>query len=824
MRALSQALPSFLRSDPLGGAGLWLLLLVSLSSMPLLALAALGQFRPLPLAAAALAVLLAAGAVIGLVGRPSAHLLPNPAARWEVPGLLAVLIIGAVLVLPPGEFVLGGWDPGVYFSSAVSLAQSGGLGLPEHLRLASGPAFSETFVARLPGLHPYLQPGFFWDQGGAQAVTQFPFLFTAWAGVAAHLAGPAGALYTAPVIFGLALLYFFLLARQLLGSAGGLAAVALLAFNAVQVWHGRLSFSEELLQALCFGGLWAGLRWRAGGSIMAGVAGGLALGLLPLVKLEGVVLTALAVAGLARLAPGHRETLRQPFWAALAGALLFTALYWGTAARLSVLDQFGNAWGFLALGVALVAAMVAAPALWGMVRTLMHAVQPRLKVPGVAPLIPPGLAVLAAGFTYAEAQAAPGPTVLGALWDGLYLSPLDGLLLAFLALAGRGNRGLLATAEAQVVLGVLAAASVLYLAIFFRYVEGWDRIPLFMWATRRLLPAPLPLLALLEAAAALSLVRLIPRSSAGSGHWPGLRGLALALAALALVLARWNDLAPVAAATEYQGAARVAVALARDTEADAVFLLDGDEAGIRFALPLYTLAGRLAFIPWNPEQATEGTHGLLREAQRLGQQVYYLSSQPGRVPPGLERYGPELVRHTRVRIPELERTSLHRPTGQASFYAHLALFRLGDGSAQGQQQLPLIISLGTEEFQGYQLLRRGFYPGEELPDGAAFRWTAAEASIALPPDTRPQRVALRLASGRPDTAGAVPVEIACGEGRATVQATAGFAESTVELSEGCLAPGQRVLTLRTTPWSPAAAGMALDTRSLGIMLSSVTFQ
>ena len=129
----------------------------------------------------------------------------------------------------------------------------------------------------------------------------------------------------------------------------------------------------------------------------------------------------------------------------------------------------------------------------------------------------------------------------GALVNGLYLSPLDGALAAAGLAAIWGFRRRL---RHQWVAGVLFAAGVLYLAIYFRYLGTADRIPLYLWATRRLVPTVLPALALLEAGGVLWLARHIPQ-----GRGPA--GIAIVVLALTIRLAGGSV---VREHTEYEGA------------------------------------------------------------------------------------------------------------------------------------------------------------------------------------------------------------------------------------------------------------------------------
>ena len=836
-------------TDLLEAAGLWTLLALGAFSLLLMLAALLGLFHgPVVLGAAALVI-------FGMLSlhrrRPPLRHQAGEAERsdvgsatsayrngpWPLVGLLTLLAAMAWLYLPPGEFVLGGLDPGVYLNSGAALAASGSFYLRDSLLADAGASAQAVFVAQDPGALPHLYPGFFWNFSRGAAVTQFPFLLTVWTAVGILVAGPLGGLSVPALVSMLAVVFFFLLARRLLGPLGGYAAAVLLAFNAVQLWHGRLSFSEELLQLFLFAGLWAGLRWRQEGHAVAALASGIALGALPLIKPEAVVLGLLALTALHWLPgpaekptapvrpPGHKWHLPQwsasgpwaaSFWAPYGVGSLLACINFGTAARPIVLDLAVRAGGLLLLGMLLTAAffltlklaLKAGPLVFRGEGLLQRWRPPNSLAYSFLAL--PALA--AAGFAYAESRAEVPPSFLGALWNGLFLSPLDGLLLALTPWAILQARPIRSRPVVAIV-GVLLAAGLLYLAVFFRYYESRDHLHLFMWATRRLLPAVLPLLALVEAWALLRLAGLLPT-----------RVLPLFLGGLLLLLAaRWPDLAPVAAAREYDGGLHAVEELAAQTEAEAVLLLDDDEAGVRFATPLALLAYRDSYVAQGAQDAAAGVDALIAAARAAGRPVYYFSSRPGGVARALQTHLPALVGRWSVDLPELERTSTARPRRQNRFHADFALFRVGADDAARSWTLPLVIDLGEEDFSTYALLREGFFPREVSTVGMSYRWTERRASLTIPPEVKPRWATLSASAGRPDAALPVEVTLSCGgEEQARLSLGNGFTAYTVELGPRCRSPGEGDLTLETSTWSPYSYELSADRRRLGLMLASIT--
>lgn len=265
-----------------------------LLSAVLLALAMAGLFAtPLILVATAIVALLTVFLHRWMPQPPAATTHTNP---WPAVALGGVLIAASVLLWPPGEFAIGGLDPGVYFNAGASLARTGTFEQRDTLLADAGSAARAAVIQGVPGTHADLLPGFYWNDQTSSITPQFPFLLTIWTGLVVVLAGPAGGA-AVPLITGLAaLVCFYAFAQRILGQWQGVAATALLAVNGAFLWHSRTHYSEPLLLAFLFGGLWAALVWREERNALAGVVVGLSLGLLPVIKTEAVLLGPLAAA------------------------------------------------------------------------------------------------------------------------------------------------------------------------------------------------------------------------------------------------------------------------------------------------------------------------------------------------------------------------------------------------------------------------------------------------------------------------------------------------------------------------------------------------
>ena len=630
------------------------LLLFALLSLLLEALAVAGLFRPLPIALTTLAAVAVAVALHRMTG--SARPQENAATgdKWAILALAGVLVATTAVLWPPAQFVLGGLDPGAYFNAGALLAQEGGFATKDAL-LAAAPEARSALTLSLPGSHGHLQPGFYWNNASSEVSVQFPFLLTLWTGLSMLTAGSTGAL-AVPAAGGLmALVYFYLFGRRLLSPWPAVLAVALVASSGVFLWHSRSHYSEPLLLALLFGGLWAGLRWQEDRDTLAAATAGLCLGLLPLVKTEALLLGPLAAVGLLALSFSSAERRGLAFF--LAGYVppsVLALLVYATLAAPVLADQAPRAWGYPLVAVAAAATILAAR--WGLNRLA--------TVRTAAPITGGALVLLAGAGCVALASGAPsGPSLLQALWDGLYLSPIDGALLAMALLAFLYIRPQPSSTVQQVVLLALLAAAVVYLALFYRYTLTADQRPLHMWADRRLLPVVIPLLALAQGWV---VARLLTRT-----HSWGRAVLSVCVIAL-LLAARVPDLTPLLSTREYTGALAAVETIAAQTEPDAIILADSDANGIRFAAPLRFIADRATYLNY-----AQGEPLPLAALSQHGQRpLYYLSSALTDPTAVLSAASHEELARWRFDLPELERTSQHRPQWSGIYRAELTLYRL----------------------------------------------------------------------------------------------------------------------------------------------------
>lgn len=212
--------------------------------------------------------------------------------------LLGVLGWVAWSAFPPGELILGGWDPGVYLHTAAQIVRQGSLQFSAPDLAALDPAGRELYARQLYAIcEPF---------GGMRLLSegrltpQFYHLYPSLLAVAQGWGGIYAALAVNPVLHGISVLGLFLLAGRLLGSArAGLLAALALALNPIQIWQSKFCTAELLAQALFIWGFYCLARAADPAEIRRRTFGGLAgflLGATLLARYDALV--PLAILGL----------------------------------------------------------------------------------------------------------------------------------------------------------------------------------------------------------------------------------------------------------------------------------------------------------------------------------------------------------------------------------------------------------------------------------------------------------------------------------------------------------------------------------------------
>lgn len=207
------------------------------------------------------------------------------------------LAIGSLgLTLPPGESILGGWDPGVYIHTGFGILQQKSLQF-SHPDLMGMPDDERELLARNP--HTVVEPfsGMRLLPDG-NVTPQFYHAYPALLAWAAGIGGIWAALAVNPLLNVFSILAFYALIMCWIGDRRwAIAGAVLLALNPSQLWQAGFSTAELLTQVLVLSAFVLLHRWaqkpetRAPEALLAGTA----LGLAQLTRYDTLILLAIAV-------------------------------------------------------------------------------------------------------------------------------------------------------------------------------------------------------------------------------------------------------------------------------------------------------------------------------------------------------------------------------------------------------------------------------------------------------------------------------------------------------------------------------------------------
>ncbi len=752
-----------------------------------LLLAELGLFSPLPLAAL---LLLESGLVVALRWKHFCRWrFPRFRWEWKDVGTLFLFLAIAVLLAWPGEWVLGGQDPGVYVLIGASIARTGGIALRDPM-LASLPSQGDFLFSSYIGQR-WLLPGFYLtDRESGQVFPQFLHLYPSWLALFYALGGLPSALLATPFFTLLALLAFYFLVRRLVGRWAAPVAVVLLALNPAQIWFAREPGAESLTLVLFLGGWYLFERAlhepaRSDLAVLAGAA----LGQIALAKLEFLFLPLLLYGyllarGLVLRTRANEKVFLWTYSLFLVHAAVHMALiswpYLQTFRTSLEHSYLLPAWAwFLLLGLGLAGLGLSyafrrpigriLPRLLGQEERLRRflillGLLAVLYGAVVWPLLSPAqLYVEGEWRTNYHRQA-----FLRLLW---YLSPI-GLALAIVGLLGWLGRRLDGPSLPFFVAFALEGAV---------FVHSTMDYPSHFWMMRRYIPLVFPWLTL-GMAAALYFLRRVPLGRAVR------RGGVSLLFGLQLFFLVQAD-APWASRPELAGTVEALAGLAGQIPAQAPVFVD--HFGVALATPLRFLYGKEAFalpqpIPW------EELWRLLREWPAEDGPAYLLLARPPSLLYGgmsivqvdnfvLESWGTEATLDRLPREAVLLRSAqgLYRVERRPDSPSTLEYFSpQPEWSGEG---ITLVLPTSASPLC-LRMRAVGFRPEAVPPALVQFLWNGETiAEITLPRSPEPQEMAIKLP----------PAE----------------SESRLEI--------------RCETWNPRAVGFGDDPRDLGLLIQSL---
>jgi hypothetical protein len=799
---------------------------VAVSAWTGLVLAEAGAFS-LVVAAGAIAASCAVALALGRrrASAPWAGLGPAPHAL----ATLAVLGVSFLFHARPGEYLLGGRDPGIYVAAMATIGRTGGIAVTDPA-VRSIPAEDVELFFRNPA-----RPDYSWGRfmgfplerpETARVVPEFFHLFPAFGAYFFQAMGVRGALATPPVFGVLGTVAAYLALRRLFGPAPALLGALLLAVNVLQAWFARYPVSEPMSQFLFLSALVAFAAWEESRIRGLGALAGVFLGTALLVRIDGVLLAACVAAWIAvrraqgRLAWRDAAALVVPF-AALAAHALVHAAFWSRKYLLEIASRpYWNqpAWVWLLGTAAVMAAILAA-----------HALGPRLRARATG---------RAAGF-----RAAVGAAVVVLAAYAYLLRPAlsawagadgndpsrawaeAGLLraLGFRALAAHDAQSLVRLGWFATPLGL--ALGLLGLLVALRDWRPRHLFPLlclaayggfylykirvyadYYFAMRRFVPVVLPLLLGLGA---LALVRL---ARAGGLRRVLAGALAVVLAGLFL-----RDTLPTIRHhgrwyREWSGAVRFVDDVARRFGPSDVVIFEQPRSIHLLSLPLWAVHGvnALELARFNPDPRR--LQHLVREWRSRYRNIYFVHT-----------YSTDLCGLFLERVEEhsfgsfeWERAYGRKPAGPEFKALRFTISRVVLPEELHVPPLPEVDVGGSDDVQV-----SGFH-GKEGGGERTYRWTGSCASIYLPGAAAAGEVAVTASAGRRPASSPAVVRVSLA-GRPLGAFTAGPDWAEHRLPIPPLAPGDvPVLRLDVAGWRPANTEPgATDVRDLGVMVDRV---
>jgi hypothetical protein len=701
----------------------------------------------------------------------------------------------AVLYLQPYVQFFGGWDPGVYVNTGISLARTGAITVLDREIPAVPVEERDLFLYQRRGLAAKY-PGFV-VRDAERGILQpyFNHLFPVWIAIFASGLGIRAGLYAGPVFALLSVGMLAVLGRVLFSRPAGAAAALLFGLSIPIIWSARFQAAEPVALFFSLGGWLAATLFLRGGRCAWAIVSALAFGCALLAKITTFLPVVLLLAACAVIAIARRDVGRAILPVALGVAMLAVLPYAVTAAREYTAEVFRSLLsrrGLFGTGLPLLAAAAAAAWIGGITLRRSSGLARRGAAATVAGLALYGFFVRPAVEHSIDAANLPQ---LGWFVTPLALALALGGVLACL-LGGDGGR----KREARLVF--LAVAVTTATIILYRKQIA----PVYLWALRRYVPEVLPALALFGAAA-LSLV------CRPGGARRARCCVAAALLGAVCTLGLWRG-RHLILHRDYAGAfERIEQVVALLPERSLTVCVDG-----WLAAPLQLLFERdtIAAYDLTPERGDRLARFLA--ARSSESRPIYLAVFGGDLVS--RQVGLELAGRVAFGLPELARVRASYPSAVGRLADDVFVFRV---VAPPGSWRPTRIAVAQAPFG----LRGDFFQAERtVIDGQprSFRWTGGQATLDLPapPAGGDWRLDLKLGGGRPPGVPPPRVRVLIGaKPLATFEAGGPGINLYRFTVPANFAGGARELTLESDTFVPARNGFAGDRRALGVMLEEV---
>ncbi len=232
------------------------------------ALASCGRYSPFA-EALALAAVGGLGLLIGVGLDRNRGRDMLPAARTAGAGLAAVFVLlWVVLILPRrGEWVAGGWDPGLYMNQGMHVARTGSFSIQSHPYFRLPPDEETRHLFRFDrDNRRQTMPGILVMEESRRQEFQFFRLMPAFVAATARCGGLEAAVRANHIAAVLALALMAALAAYLGTGRYACVAVAVLALQPIVLWHTHVPVSEMLQLVLILGALLCAVAPATAGS------------------------------------------------------------------------------------------------------------------------------------------------------------------------------------------------------------------------------------------------------------------------------------------------------------------------------------------------------------------------------------------------------------------------------------------------------------------------------------------------------------------------------------------------------------------------------
>lgn len=721
--------------------------------------------------------------------------------------LLGVIFAaGIFLFFQPFEYILGGWDPGVYVNTGVNIAKTGSICIRDEFLKTLAPDDQKVFYhIRHDMLQKY--PGFIvTDPEEGLIAPYFYHLYPVWIAIFYSLFGTKFCLFVNPVFAILSVFGVYLVGRELFNEKVGLLSAFLLTINIAQMWQARFPTTEILTQFLIFGGIYSLALFTKGKGNFFGIVSALCFGEALLARITVILLLPpILIFFYCRAFEKFRR--RDLFFIVPFFVMIFSILLYDlTVARVPTKFLLGNFQFILVHRNAFLT-------ITGLVLIVLAVAKfysSRIIKPISSFLVNPAFRKFVMGFIlllgvygyFIRPNVIRGSDAANLVELGWFLSPV-GLLLGMVGILWLTYRALSHDR-------LLFYLIVLTVSIFFLHNKMVH--PTYMWAVRRFVPVIIPGITILASFAIFSVLPVFGKTGkilaiAGACY------LALFPAISGRHIIRHRDYPSAVDFCDRLGS------MFADTD---ILVCDG----YWLATPLQYIYGKSTL-----QISDQGASGAIRKCKRAeelmlgwledGKDVFYITDKKEVFPRFLNF---TLINEKKLDTHLLERTGRY-PKRIRKFDPIVRVFKVDRaGECEAEKPFDCTVDIGFNAFG----LIGGFYKAEKYrsPEGwGTFRWTKESSEVAIPwPGgcDKPVELVLRMNPCRPESVARANVKIFLDDRfLKSFELTDNFNECKMLVQSRSMRkhPGNRtVLRVVCNAWNPKLSGISGDTRDLGVQL------